>query len=122
MTLSVELLINVPDVPVIVTTAVPAGAVALAVKVSTLSVVAGFGTSDAVTPAGKPDNAKLVLPENRFTRFTMIVLVPSLPWTTPTLFGEGESVKEGGGGPKQLLRPRGKRATTARVTFLIDEP
>ena len=115
------LLINAPDVPVTVIGVVPPGAVALAVKVNTLVVVAGFGTNDAVTPLGSPDTAKLVLPENRFTGFTVIVLVPSLPWITPTVFGDDESVKEAGGGPKQLLRTtaRGKRGRTAAVTFLI---
>jgi hypothetical protein len=104
MRLSVVLLIDVPDVPVIVTATVPAGAVALAVRVSTLLMLAGFGTNVAVTPLGNPDTAKLVLPENPFFGFIAIMIVPLFPCTTPTVFGEDESVKNGGGDPKQLLR------------------
>lgn len=121
MRLSVVLFINAPDVPVTDTVTVPAGAVGLAARVSTLLVVAGFGANDAVTPDGSPAAVKVVLPENRFTEFTVIVLVPSLPWITPTVFGEAESVKDWGGGPKQLvrIRTRGKRGRTATVAFLI---
>jgi hypothetical protein len=96
MRLSAVLLVNVPDVPVIDTPTVPVGAVALAVKVSTLFVAAGFGANDAVTPLGRPEAAKVTPPANPFEGFTVIVLVPPLPCTTPTLFGEEESVNDGG--------------------------
>jgi hypothetical protein len=44
---------SVPEVPVIVTVAVPMAAVLLKVSVSTLLPVVGFGLKDAVTPLGK---------------------------------------------------------------------
>jgi len=103
MRLRVVLLVKVPDVPVIVTATAPAGAAVLAVRVSTLFAVAGFGTNDAVTPLGSPDTTKLALPENPFVGFTVIVLIPPLPCTTPRLFGEDERAKYGRD-PPQLLR------------------
>jgi hypothetical protein len=123
MSLSVVLWDDVPEVPVIVSGTIPADAVALAVRVSTLVVVVGFGKNDAVTPLGSPDAARLTLPENPFAEFTVIVLIPSLPCTTPTLFGEDETVKYAGKCPKQPVRiaARGKKARTARVAVLMDE-
>jgi len=103
MRLMPVLLVDVPDVPVIVTSTVPTGAVALAVRVNVLFVVAGFGTNEAVTPLGRPDAAKVALPGNPFAGFTVIVLAPSLPCTTPRLLGEDESAKYGRD-PPQLLR------------------
>ncbi len=47
-------LVKLPDVPWIVTETVPVAAVLLAVKVSVLVVVAGFGLNCAVTPLGRP--------------------------------------------------------------------
>jgi hypothetical protein len=44
-----------------VTVAVPAVAVLLAVSFSTLLPVVGFGFHDAVTPLGSPDTARLTL-------------------------------------------------------------
>ena len=46
--------VAVPDVPVIVRTAAPMAAVLLAVSVSRLLLVTGFGEKDAVTPLGSP--------------------------------------------------------------------
>ena len=51
-----------PDVPVIVTVAVPVAAVLLAVSVNVLALVVLVGLKDAVTPLGKPDADRLTLP------------------------------------------------------------
>jgi len=50
-----------PDVPVMVSVAVPTAAVVLAVSVNTLEVTAGFGLNAAVTPLGTPDTEKVTL-------------------------------------------------------------
>jgi hypothetical protein len=102
MRLSAVLLVNVLDVPVMDTAAVPVGELALAVRVSVLvaaeAVATVGGTNDAVTPLGRPEADKVTLPEKPLTGFNVIVLVPRLPCTTPTAFGEDESEKEGDGG------------------------
>ena len=68
-----------PDVPVIVTVAVPEVAELLAVNVKMLVVVSGFALNNAVTPAGKPVAARVTLPAKPFVGFTVIVLVPLVP-------------------------------------------
>jgi hypothetical protein len=55
-----------PDVPVMLTVAGPGVAVPLAVSVSILLPVAGFGVKDAVTPLGSPDAAKVTPPVNPY--------------------------------------------------------
>jgi hypothetical protein len=90
---SVVVAVRLPDVPVIVTVDVPVVAVALAVSVSTLVPVVGLVPNVAVTPLGRPDAASVTLPVNPFRSFTVMVLVPLLPWVTVRLLGESESVK-----------------------------
>jgi hypothetical protein len=84
-----------PDVPVIVTVAVPEVAELLAVNVKMLVVVSGFALNNAVTPAGKPVAARVTLPAKPFVGFTVIVLVPLVPWWMLKVPGAGESVKPG---------------------------
>jgi hypothetical protein len=73
--------VSVPDVPVMVTVVgPPTVAVGPAVNVKTLDVVVLVGLKDAVTPVGRVEvTAKLTLPVNPFSGFTVIVLVPLLP-------------------------------------------
>ena len=71
--------------------AVPVLAAALAVNVSVLVVVAGFGLKDAVTPLGKPDAARLTLPLNPFAGVMLTVLVPLVPCTTLNVLGAAVS-------------------------------
>lgn len=59
-----------PHVPLIVAVALPAAAVLLAIRVSVLFPLVGFGENDAVTPAGKPLTEKLTLPVKPFCGFT----------------------------------------------------
>ena len=54
----------------------------LAVNVSVLVLVAGFGLNDGVTPVGRPDAVRFTLPVNPFVGVTVIVLVPLAPCVT----------------------------------------
>jgi hypothetical protein len=54
---------RLPDLPVMVTVAVPTGAALLAESVSVLVPVVPTGLKEAVTPLGKPDADKLTVPE-----------------------------------------------------------
>jgi len=89
--------VKVPEVPVMVTEAVPIAAVLLAVKVKVPALVAGFGLNDAVTPLGRPAAAKLTLPLKPFCGVTVMVLVAVTPCTIVTLLGDAEREKLGGG-------------------------
>jgi hypothetical protein len=59
-------LVRLPEVPVTVRATGPVAAVLVAVRVSVLEVVAGFGLNDAVTPVGRPETDKLTLPLKPF--------------------------------------------------------
>jgi hypothetical protein len=94
---------RLPEVPEMVTVAVPVVAVEDAVRVRTLVDVVGFVPNAAVTPLGKPDAANVTLPLNPPAPVTVIVLVPLLPCVTLTLLGEAESVKLGDEDPANVL-------------------
>lgn len=81
-----------PEVPVIVTVAVPAVAVRSAENLIVLLVVAGFVPNAAVTPLGSPDGAKVTSPSKPFSGLTEIVLESCAPCTIDNLFGLAESV------------------------------
>lgn len=92
--LTVAVCVRLPEVPVIVTEEVPVVAVELAVKVSVLVVVAGFGLKAAVTPEGKPEAAKVTLLVNPFKRVMVTVLVPlAPPFVIARLEGDAASEK-----------------------------
>lgn len=97
---------RLPEVPVMVTVAVPVAAEALAVRVNVLVEVVGLGLKFAVTPLGRPDAARVTLPVNPPTSVTVMVLVPLPPWVIVRLLGESERVKlpleEGA---RRLIRP-----------------
>lgn len=71
---------------------VPGVAAPLAVMVSVLDDVVGFGINPAVTPVGTPDNIRVTLPLNPFAGFTVIVLVPFVPCSTLNALGVAVSV------------------------------
>lgn len=71
--------VSVPAVPLMVTVEVPAVAVALAANVTALVAVAGFVPNVAVTPAGKPEAARVTLPANGLISATAIVSAVLLP-------------------------------------------
>jgi hypothetical protein len=98
--------VRLPDVPVIVRVYCPTAAVLLAVSVSELFPVVGFGVkADAVTPLGTPDTARFTLPVKPYSGVTVIVDVPEPPWLMLKLLGEDESAKIG--------------AWTATVMFVV---
>ena len=63
-------LVRLPDVPVTVKGYCPMAAELLAVSVSMLIPVVGFGFHNAVTPVGRPETEKLTLPANPYCEFT----------------------------------------------------
>jgi hypothetical protein len=63
-------LVWLPYVPVIVSGYCPTAAVLLAVNVSVLFPVVGFGEKEAVTPVGSPDTERFTLPVNPYCGFT----------------------------------------------------
>ena len=87
--------VNVPDVPVTVTVAVPSVAEPLAVSVRVLDVVVGLALSVALTPVGRPDTDKLTLPPKPFAAATLIRLVPAVPCARLKLLGDAERPKVG---------------------------
>jgi hypothetical protein len=93
-TVSVTLVacVKPPEMPVTVTVPAYGGAVALAVSVSVLFPVAGFGLKVAVTPLGNPDAESDTLPVNPFAGVIMIVLVPWLPCARFKALGLADSV------------------------------
>jgi hypothetical protein len=86
----VVVLVKLPDVPVMVTEAVPVVAVLLAVNVKVLLLAVLLGLKEAVTPLGTPDADKLTLPLKPFCGVTVMVLVPALPCVIVKLLGDAE--------------------------------
>ena len=86
-------LVKPPDIPVMVTEAVPVAAVPLAVRVNVLVLVVLLGLNDAVTPLGRPDADKLTLPLKPFCGVTVMVLAPLAPCVMLRLLGDAERVK-----------------------------
>ena len=77
---TVVVALRLPEVPVMVTVEVPREATPLAVSVSTLIPVVGFGLNEAVTPLGRPDvTARFTLPVNPFWPVTVMVDVLDAP-------------------------------------------
>ena len=91
--------------PITLTVAVYGGAVALAVSVSVLLVVAGFGLKEAVTPLGNPEAESDTFPVNPFSGAIVIVLVPWLLCATLKLFGLADNVYCGPDDPNTYAAP-----------------
>ncbi len=77
--LKVVVLCSVPDVPAMVTVAVPSVADALAVRVSVPGLAAVAVVKDAVTPVGRPVAASVKVPVKLFWGVTVMLLVPVDP-------------------------------------------
>jgi hypothetical protein len=89
------LAVTEPEVPVIVIVEVPATAVPLAARVSTLELVVGLVPNDAVTPDGSPEAVRVTLPVNPPVGCMVMVSVALLPWTTVSAEVVGVRVKLG---------------------------
>ena len=79
VSVTVAVLLRLPEAPVTVIGNVPVVAATLTERVSELLVVAGFGAKEAVTPLGNPDAEKVTLPLNPFCGVTVMVLEPDAP-------------------------------------------
>lgn len=91
----VVVLLNDPEVPVIVTLVVPIAAVLLAVNVTVLVLAELVGLKEAVTPLGIPEAEKPTKLEKPFRASTVMVLVPVLLRVMVTLLGEDERKNPG---------------------------
>lgn len=60
------LAVTFPEVPVIVTVAIPGAAESATESVKVLPLVDGFGEKAAVTPVGNPVAVKVTLPANPY--------------------------------------------------------
>lgn len=76
-----------------VTVLVPVVAELLAVKVSVLVPIAGFGLKDAVTPVPKPVTDRVTLPAKPLDGWIVIVVVPCDDRVMVKLVGDAERVK-----------------------------
>ena len=88
---------RLPEVPVIVTVAVPVVAVALAVNVSTLVPVVGLVPNVAVTPLGRPESTDKVTLLLKPPDGVMVIVLAMLvvPWLTLKVAGDAARVKLG---------------------------
>ena len=87
------MLVKPSEEPVTVTVTVPVDAVLLAVRISELVVVVLLGLNDAVTPLGRPEADRLIVPLKPPCRVTVTVLVPLEPCGTVNPLGEAETTK-----------------------------
>jgi hypothetical protein len=86
VTLNVAVCVKAPEVPVRVTAAVPVAAALVAVNVSVLLPVTLLGLN--VTPLGRPEAERLMVPVKLFVGETVRLLVPVAPCTTVALVAE----------------------------------
>lgn len=95
-TLSVIVWVNVPEVPITLTSVVPVGAVALAVSVNVVAEVLDLGLNAAVTPFGNPVTENVTPPLNPLDAAMLMSVVALPPWRTVTLPGLAASAKPAG--------------------------
>jgi hypothetical protein len=95
VTLNAAEWLTVPEVPVSVTTAVPAAAELLAVRVTVLVASAPAGVNARVTPFGKPVAVRVTLPLKPLTGAEVRFTEPAPPWGTLTVAGATEKLKFG---------------------------
>jgi hypothetical protein len=86
VTLSLAVCVKAPEVPVRVTAAVPVAAALVAVNVSVLLPVTLLGLN--VTPLGRPEAERPMVPVKLFVGLTVRLLVPVDPATTVALVAE----------------------------------
>lgn len=89
----VVVLVRLPELPVMITLTVPAVAVGLAESVNVLLIEALAGLNVAVTPAGRPDADKVMVPLKPPNGAIEIALVVLAPCTRVAVFGEAARPK-----------------------------
>ena len=94
-TVSVAVLVKLPDTPVIVTAYKPVAAVLPALSVNVLVLLVLEGLKEAVTPAGTPDADKATVPLNPGWPATVTPAAALAPWLRLRLAGDTESAKLG---------------------------
>lgn len=92
---SVVVALVLPEVPVIVSVAVPPVTEELADKVNVLVPVVVVGENDAVTPVGSPAIARLTFPVKPYFGMTVTVLLAVPPALMLRLFGEPSKANVG---------------------------
>ena len=97
-------MVSEPDVPESVRVNTPYAAVGLAVKVSVLFELEGFGLNAAVTPLGRFDAERVTLPLNPPCGMIATTLVPLVPCIMVTAVGVAASVKFGFGAGQLLTK------------------
>jgi hypothetical protein len=90
---TVAVFVSVPEVPEMVTVAVPRVAVLLAASVRVLVVAVLPGLKEAVTPDGTPDADKLTFPVKAPIGTTVMMLAPFVPCTRVRLLGDAVRLK-----------------------------
>ena len=103
---SVVVCVSKPDVPVIVTVALPVAAVLLALRVSVLDPVVLAGLNDAVTPDGSPEALSATLPLKPFCGEIVTELVPLAPCVTLNEAGDAAIEKSGAGAVEDTAKIR----------------
>jgi hypothetical protein len=88
-------LVNAPEVPVIVTVADAAAAELVATSVRVLAVSVLVGLNDAVTPAGNPDTERLTALLKPCCGLTVMVLVPLVPAAMESAETDEDRLKAG---------------------------
>src|SRR5262245_24485892 len=111
---TVVLLTRVPEVPVMVTLTVPAGAELLAVSVNVLVLVVLGGLNEAVTPLGRPEALKLTLSVKPFCGKTVMVVVALAP--------PGVMLKVVGDAERKKLGPEPGQLFTRLAMFTVPMP
>jgi len=109
--------VRLPEVPVIVTAAVPVVAVPLAVRVRVLEAVPGLGLNEAVTPLGRLEAESVTLPLKPFCAVIVIAPVPLVPCVMVELAGDADKEKSGDGAGFVLIETLSKVAV-ARLEVL----
>lgn len=88
--------LRLPEVPVMVTTAVPSEAELAAFSCNVLLLVVLAGVKDAVTPVGRPVALRATAAVNPFCGVMEIVLFPPVPCAMLRLVGDAAIVNAGG--------------------------
>jgi hypothetical protein len=113
---------KLPEVPVMVTVAVPVLAVLLAVNVNVLVVAAGFGLKDAVTPLGRPNADRVTLPLKPFCGVTVIVFAPVAPRVMLRLLDDADKAKFPAGFTVRLIVVEFVKLPEVPVMVTVAEP